>query len=260
MLKDKYTFDELVEIIKTLRGENGCPWDRVQTHESLKKNLIEEAYETIDEIDNKDNEKLCEELGDVLLQVVLHGQIAKDEGGFDINDIITGICRKMISRHTHVFGRDSADTPDEVIVNWEVQKRKEKSIESHTDALKSVSTALPALMRSYKLQDKAAKVGFDFPDIYDAFMKMSEEAEEFREACDEEDQNHIEEELGDLLFSLVNVARFVKVEPELALSKTAEKFIKRFSYIEEKAKEQGKKLEDMTLEEMDMLWNKAKKV
>lgn len=126
MMKDRYTFQDLVDIIKTLRGEGGCPWDRAQTHVTLKKNLIEEAYETIEEIDSKDKDKLCEELGDVLLQVVLHGQIAKDEGEFDIDDIITGISKKMISRHTHVFGEDTAKTPDDVIVNWEIQKRKEK--------------------------------------------------------------------------------------------------------------------------------------
>jgi len=259
-MKDKYTFDELVDIIKVLRGEGGCPWDRVQTHDSLKKSLLEETYETIEVIDKKDNEKMCEELGDVLLQVVFHGQIAKDEGAFDINDIITGVCQKMIYRHTHVFGEDTAETPEDVLVNWEKQKRKEKSIESHTDAVKSVSPALPALMRSYKVQDKAAKAGFDFPDIYDAFSKVDEELEEFREACGEDGIDHIEEELGDLLFSIVNVARFVKVQPELALGRTIEKFITRFAYIEDEAGKNGRKLDEMSLEEMDALWNKAKNV
>lgn len=259
-MKDKYTFDELVEIIKVLRGEGGCPWDRVQTHESLKKSLLEEAYEAIEVIDKKDNEKMCEELGDVLLQVVFHGQIARDEGAFDINDIITGVCQKMIFRHTHVFGEDTADTPEDVLVNWEKQKRKEKSIESHTEAVKSVSSALPALMRSYKVQDKAAKAGFDFPDIYEALWKVDEELGEFREACEEDSIEHIEEELGDLLFSIVNVSRFVKVQPELALGKTIEKFIQRFAFVEEEAGKNGRKLDDMTLEEMDELWNKAKNV
>lgn len=259
-IKEKYTFEDLVEIMKTLRGEGGCPWDRVQTHETLKKYLLEETYEAIEEIDKKDSEKLCEELGDVLLQVVFHGQIGEEEGTFDTNDIITGICKKMISRHTHVFGEDTAATPEEVLVNWEKQKRKEKSIDSHTAALKSVSVALPALMRSYKVQDKAAKVGFDFPDIYEAFMKMDEEMSEFREACDEDDPEHIEEELGDLLFSIVNASRFVKVQPELALGRTIEKFINRFSYIENSAIERGRTLDEMSLEEMDMLWKEAKKV
>jgi len=260
MIKEKYTFEDLVKIMKTLRGEGGCPWDRVQTHETLKKYLLEETYEAIEEIDNKDSEKLCEELGDVLLQVVFHGQIGEEEGTFDVDDIITGICKKMISRHTHVFGEDTAATPEDVLVNWEKQKRKEKSIESHTDALKSVSVALPALMRSYKVQDKAAKVGFDFPDINEAFMKVEEEMAEFREACDEDDQEHIEEELGDLLFSIVNASRFVKVQPELALGRTIDKFINRFSYIEKAALEKGRILEGMSLEEMDMLWKEAKKV
>lgn len=259
-MKDKYTFEELVEIIKVLRGEGGCPWDRVQTHDSLKKSLLEETYEAIEVIDKKDNEKMCEELGDVLLQVVFHGQIAKDEGAFDINDIITGVCQKMIYRHTHVFGEDTAETPEDVLVNWEKQKRKEKSIESHTEAVKSVSSALPALMRSYKVQDKAAKAGFDFPDIYEALLKVDEELYEFREACEEESTDHIEEELGDLLFSIVNVSRFVKVQPELALGRTIEKFIQRFSFVEEEAAKNGRKLDEMTLEEMDELWNKAKNV
>lgn len=260
MIKEKYSFEDLVEIIRVLRGEGGCPWDRVQTHESLKKSLLEEAYEAIEVIDKKDSEKMCEELGDVLLQVVFHGQIAKEEGTFDINDIITGICQKMISRHTHVFGADTAETPEDVLVNWEKQKRKEKSQESHTDALRGVSAALPALIRSYKVQDKAAKVGFDFPDIYDALSKVDEELAEFAEACEEDGTDHIEEELGDLLFSIVNAARFVNIQPELALVRTIDKFINRFEYIEKTAAENDRKLEDMSLEEMDELWNAAKNV
>lgn len=258
--KERYSFEDLVEIMETLRGEGGCPWDREQTHETLKKYLLEETYEVIEVIDKKDNEKLCEELGDVLLQVVFHGQIGKEEGSFYIDDIITGICKKMISRHTHVFGEDTAHTSEDVLINWEKQKRKEKSIESHTQALMSVSSALPALMKSYKVQEKAAKVGFDFSTSKEAFEKLEEEIDELKVACRESSQEKIEDELGDVLFSLVNVSRFIQVQPELALGKSVEKFIKRFSHIEASAIASGKKLEDLSIDEMNILWEEAKHV
>ena len=172
MLKGKYTFEELVGIMKFLRSENGCPWDREQTHMSLKKYLIEETYEVLEVIDLNDKERMCEELGDLLLQILFHAEIASEEGAFDINDVITGISRKMVQRHTHVFGEDKATTPEEVVDNWEAIKRKEKGVDSHAEVLKNVPANLPALMRSYKVQQKAAQVGFDWDNIDDVYKRQ----------------------------------------------------------------------------------------
>jgi len=217
MIKEKYTFDDLVEIMKILRSENGCPWDRVQNHESLKKYLIEETYEVLEVIDLNDKKRLCEELGDLLLQIVFHAQIASEDNEFDINDVITGICRKMVQRHTHVFGTDKADTAEEVLANWEEIKKKEKGMESQTEVLKSVPSNLPALMRSYKVQQKASQVGFDWKDIDSVFEKVYEEINELRDVYKSKDVERINDELGDVLFSIVNLSRFLKVQPELAL-------------------------------------------
>lgn len=258
MLKERYEFKDLIEIMKLLRSENGCPWDREQTHESLKKYLIEETYEVLEVVDLKDNKRLCEELGDVLLQIVFHAQIAQEDDTFDINDVITGICRKMVSRHTHVFGDAKADTPDEVLVNWEAIKKKEKGIESQTAVLKDVPSNLPALMRSFKVQQKAAQVGFDWDNVEDVFKKVEEEINELKEVFRSNNMERITDETGDALFAIVNLARFLKVQPELALTGTINKFINRFEYIEKSGAQVGKKLEDMTLEEMDKLWNEAK--
>jgi tetrapyrrole methylase family protein/MazG family protein len=257
-LKEKYDFNELVEIMKTLRSENGCPWDREQSHESLKRYLIEETYEVLETIDANDKKALCDELGDVLLQVVFHSEIARSEGTFDINDVITGICQKMIIRHPHVFGEGKADTPDEVLENWEAIKKKEKKLKSQTGVLKDVPSNLPALMRSYKVQQKAAQVGFDWDDIDDAFSKVDEEIQELRDVYKSNNVERITDELGDAFFALVNVSRFLKIQPELALSGTIGKFIRRFEYIEQQSTKAGKKLEDMSLAEMDELWNEAK--
>lgn len=258
MLKERYEFNDLVEIMKLLRSENGCPWDREQTHESLKKYLIEETYEVLEVIDLNDKKRLCEELGDVLLQVVFHAQIAQEDGTFDINDVITGICRKMVLRHTHVFGDAKADTADQVLENWEAIKKKEKGIENQTAVLKDVPSNLPALMRSYKVQQKAAQVGFDWDNVEDVFKKVEEEINELKEVFRSDNMERITEETGDALFALVNLARFLKVQPELALTGTINKFINRFEYIEKNSAKSGRKLEDMTLEEMDELWNEAK--
>jgi tetrapyrrole methylase family protein/MazG family protein len=259
MLKEKYEFKDLLDIMKLLRSENGCPWDRVQTHDSLKKYLIEETYEVLEAIDLKDSKKISEELGDLLLQIIFHAQIAEEEGAFNINDVITGISRKMILRHTHVFGADKADTPDEVVDNWEVIKKKEKGIESQTGVLKDVPSNLPALMRSYKVQQKAAQVGFDWDNSDDVFNKVDEEICELKDVYKSENMERIYDEIGDVFFSLVNLSRFLKVQPELALTGTINKFIKRFEFIESESKKDGKKLEEMSLAEMDELWNKAKK-
>ena len=258
MLKEKYEFKDLVEIMALLRSENGCVWDRDQTHESLKKYLIEETYEVLEAVDLNDKDKLCEELGDLLLQVLFHAQIASEEGRFNINDIITGISRKMVLRHTHVFGEDKAETPDDVVDNWEQIKKKEKGVKDQTGVLKSVPSNLPALMRSYKVQEKAAQVGFDWDKVEDAFKKVEEEVKELKDVYTSKNVERITDEMGDAFFALVNVCRFLKVQPELALTGTINKFIERFQYIEKESLKVGKKLEDMELAEMDELWNKAK--
>jgi len=258
MLKDRYEFSDLVDIMKILRSENGCPWDREQTHESLKKYLIEETYEVLEVIDLKDKDRLCEELGDLLLQIIFHAQIAAEDGKFDINDVITGICRKMIQRHTHVFGDAKAENADEVLVNWEAIKKKEKGQKSQTEVLRSVPANLPALMRSYKVQQKAAQVGFDWDNIDDVFAKVHEEIKELEDVYKSKNVERIMDEMGDVFFALVNLARFLKVQPELALTGTINKFIKRFEYIEQESEKMGKRLENMKLPEMDELWNKAK--
>jgi tetrapyrrole methylase family protein/MazG family protein len=250
-----YKFRHLVEVMEMLRAPEGCPWDREQSHETLKQFLIEETYEVLEAIDLKDMDKLAEELGDVLLQVVFHAQIAKEHGEFSMGDVITGICRKMIDRHTHIFGDVKVDSAEQVIDNWEAIKKKEKGLKSHTQVLKDIPAILPALMRSYKIQQKAALVGFDWDKPEDAMAKAEEEFRELREAYQSGSEDAIREELGDLLFAIVNVSRFLKQQPELALAAATEKFIRRFAYIEEHA---GKPLEEMTLEEMDMLWNQAK--
>jgi tetrapyrrole methylase family protein / MazG family protein len=258
MLKDKYDLQDLMEIMKLLRSENGCPWDREQTHESLKKYLIEETYEVLEVIDLNDKDRLCEELGDLLLQIVFHARIASEEGTFDMCDVITGISRKMVQRHTHVFGDAKADTPDEVVSNWEAIKKREKGMESQTSVLKGVPANLPALMRSYKVQQKAAQVGFDWEHAEDVLEKVKEEILELEDVYNSKNVERITDEMGDVLFSLVNLSRFLKIQPELALTGTVNKFIKRFEYVEQESTKAGKKLEEMTLAEMDELWEKAK--
>ncbi|MCX7711970.1 MAG: nucleoside triphosphate pyrophosphohydrolase [Clostridia bacterium] len=258
MLKDNYTFAELIDIMALLRSENGCPWDKDQDHQSLKRYLIEETYEVLEAIDLNDRKKLCEELGDLLLQIVFHARIAEEEGTFTIEDVITGISRKMILRHTHVFGEDKAETPDEVVDNWEAIKKKEKGVRNQTEVLKDVPSILPALMRSYKVQQKAAQVGFDWDNTEDVFKKVYEEIKELEDVYKSKNVDRITDEMGDVFFSLVNLSRFLKVQPELALTGSTNKFIERFQFIEEESARLGKKLEEMTLAEMDVLWDKAK--
>ena len=248
----RYTFEDLKGIMKELRQK--CPWDRKQTHESLKKYLLEEAYEVIDAIERKDWQALKEELGDLLLQPIFHARIAEEEGKFNIDDVVDHLCRKLIERHPHVFGEEKAQSAEEVLKNWE--KRK---IEKRSSVLEGVPKAMPALMRAEKLQRKASKVGFDWSDISQVEEKVKEEWNEFWQALKEGDREKIEHEFGDLLFALVNLARFLKIDPEEALQKANERFIKRFSYIEQKVKESGRRWEDFTLEELDRLWEEAKK-
>jgi tetrapyrrole methylase family protein/MazG family protein len=258
MIKDRYSFEDFIEVIRYLRSEKGCPWDREQTHKTIKEELIEEAYEVLEAIDNDDDENLKEELGDLLLQVVFHSQIATEDNKFDINDIITGICKKLIYRHPHVFGEENIDNSKDVINRWDRLKAKEKGVNSHTEALRRVPQSLPALMRSSKVQIKAAKTGFDWDNIDDIFLKLEEEVRELKDAVKSGEKERIIDETGDLLFSGVNLARFLGVQPEFALSKTTDKFIDRFDYIEKKAKEKGKNPDMMSLAEMDKLWDEAK--
>ncbi len=259
MEEKKYTLDDLVQVIRILRGENGCPWDRVQTHETIRQDMLEEAYEAADAIDKGNMGNLCEELGDVLMQVVFHAEIEAEKGGFTIEDVIRGICEKMVYRHPHVFGNGEvqADTAEQVLVNWEELKKKEKHTETQTEVMKNVPDALPALIRARKVQKKAADVGFDFPDALGAIQKVYEEIQELEESVKLENGTE-EEEFGDILFALVNISRFLKINPEFALTKAIKKFINRFEYIEKSALLQGKDLSSMTLEEMDLLWDEAK--
>jgi tetrapyrrole methylase family protein/MazG family protein len=250
-------FDELLEIMSALRGEGGCPWDRQQTRESLKPFIIEEAYEVLEAIDEKNPEAIKEELGDLLFQIVFQCQVAKERGEFEMADVITKIGEKMIARHPHVFGDANYKTPAEVLVHWEAQKKREgKQRESLLDG---VPKTMPSLLRAHRLQDRASRVGFDWEKVEDVLTKLEEELQEFRDALSSKKQGEIEDELGDIFFVLVNISRFVGINPEDALRKTISKFISRFRYIEMVAAEEGKKLSDMTLAEMDALWDEAKK-
>lgn len=256
--KKKYSFSDLLEIVEILRGENGCAWDREQTHESLKNCFIEETYEALEAIDLKEDEKIAEELGDVLLQVVLHSQIAKERSAFNVDDVITGLCKKLISRHTHVFHGDDIDNPGDVILNWEKIKKTEKGFQTQTEVLKAVPKNLPALMRSCKVQYKASGVGFDWEDTEDVFKKLQEEVNELYAAYKEGNRDAMDEETGDLLFSAVNLARFLDVAPELSLTRSTEKFIKRFSLLETVMGQRGLDFKNSTLAQMDEIWEEIK--
>jgi tetrapyrrole methylase family protein/MazG family protein len=258
-LDNTIDFNDFLRIMDTLRGEDGCPWDKEQTHESLKRYLIEECYEVLEAVDAKDEDMLVEELGDVLLQVVFHAQIGKEEGYFDIKDVIKGVSNKMIERHPHIFGKVKVENSEEVLANWDEIKKKEKGFETFTEELRHVPKNLPALMRAEKVQAKAKKAGFDWDKVEDALDKVLEEFEEVKNVYKSKNKARILEELGDLVFSAVNVCRFLDIEPENALNYTIDKFINRFEYIEKTALSKGMKLPEMTLEQMDFLWEEAKK-
>lgn len=246
-------FERLVQIMETLRSERGCEWDRSQTHESLKPYLIEEAYELLDAIDEKDDTKMTEELGDVLLQVVFHAQIARERGTFGILEVLRTLNEKLVRRHPHVFG----DSPAYSYQQWERIKSQEKGTQK-TSAIGSLNKALPALSLARRIQENAAAVGFDWPDVSGALEKVEEEVMELEQAVQQKNPKSVEEELGDLLFAVVNVARFSGVDPEVALRKATEKFAKRFATVENFAKERGLELKKMTLEQLDALWEEAK--
>jgi tetrapyrrole methylase family protein/MazG family protein len=250
-------FGEILNIVSALRGERGCPWDKEQTTESLKPFIIEEAYEILEAIDENNPEALKEELGDLLFQVVFQAQLAKERGDFDMADVIKKISSKLIERHPHVFGDADFKTSEEVLVHWEDQKKKEgKQSESIIDG---IPKALPSLLHAYKLQERVSRVGFDWSNIDDVIEKLEEELKEFKRAFNRLTREEIKDELGDIFFVLVNISRFIGVNPEDALGKSISKFISRFRYVETSASDLGKKLSDMTLEEMDELWNEAKK-
>lgn len=257
-MEKKYTIEDLIKILEVLRSPDGCPWDKVQTHESIKKSMIEESYEAIDALDSGDDKAFANELGDVLLQVVFHAQLAKERGAFDFDDVVGEICEKLISRHTHVFGKDKAGNEEEALTNWEKNKKKEKGLESYTAMLNDVPHHYPALMRAEKVQKKAKGVGFDWQEISDVYDKVYEEIDELKEAENIGNAAEIEEEYGDFLFAAVNLGRFLKVTPEIALAKASDKFIRRFAKMEDEAVKNNMDLADMTLEEMDKLWDKIK--
>ena len=254
--KEKYNFNDLLRIMEILRAPDGCMWDREQDHQSIRRNFIEETYEVCEAIDEQDPEHLKEELGDVLLQVVFHTQMEKEKGVFDIGDVADGICKKLIYRHPHIFGSVEVGSSEEILRNWDEPKRKEKHQETDTSALESVAKSLPGLIRAEKLQKKAAKVGFDWENAQGALEKVEEELDEVKRAMTGDGDP--EEELGDLLFAAVNVARHLKVDPERAMEKTCNKFVRRFAEMERQARQENKALSDLSLTELDTLWNRSK--
>ncbi len=254
--KPHYGYDDLLEIIRLLRSPDGCPWDRVQTHTSIRRGMLEEAYEAAEAIDTGNTALLREELGDVLMQVVFHADIEKDAGRFTMDDVCDGVVKKLLYRHPHVFGDGQAETAEAVLVNWDKLKRQEKGQKTTADALDAVARSLPATWRAEKLQKKAADAGFDWHDVSGALDKLDEETAELRRAV--EDGTNTEEELGDVLFAAVKVGRFCGHDSEKALHAACEKFIRRFRTMEQSAAAEGRELSALTLEEMTALWNGAK--
>jgi len=251
-------FERLVETVAKLRSPEGCPWDRAQTHESLKRFAIEEVYELVEAIESGDTDRVRDELGDVLLQVLLHAQMASESGRFDIADVCRTIREKLHRRHPHVFADTQVSGVDEVLHNWERIKRCEPGYDERESVLDGVPESLPALMRAAKLSKKAARTGFDWPDIHAIFDKLKEEVAELEQAVERGDSAEIKGEIGDLLFTVVNIARRAEIDPEEALRDMLKKFVYRFGRIEERARETGRDINQMTLEEMDEIWNKAK--
>ncbi len=249
-------FIKLIEIMSKLRGKEGCPWDQEQTHLSLRQHLLEETYEVLEALDEQNFPALKEELGDLLLQIVFHAQLAREENMFSMQDIIDAINNKLTRRHPHVFGDERVESAEEQIVLWEQTKLKKEGKKS---AIDGVPRQLPALVRAYRLQNKAATVGFDWPDIDPVWEKLNEEIAELKQAIQKKDKEWIEEELGDVLFSIVNLSRFLNCNPEDALRRTIEKFIKRFQLIEKRFASQNRSLQQATLAELDAVWDDIKR-
>lgn len=257
--KNSYNIDDLIEIVRLLRGKNGCPWDMEQTHESIKSDFIEEVCEAIEAIDLKDTELLKEELGDVLLQVVFHCQIETENSNFSFDDICDGICKKMIVRHPHVFGSVTVADSGEVLKNWDNIKQKTKGQKTYAETLESVAKSLPALMRAQKVGKRANRAGMDFKSADDAIKCINDEYLEFNEAYQCKNQNELEDELGDILFSCVNAARFLGIDAEQALNKAVNKFIRRFAETEKLVRLNGvDDMKSLSIDELDVFWHKAK--
>ncbi len=252
--KEHYDVADLVRIMEVLRSPGGCPWDREQTHQSIRRDMLEEAYEVAEAIDEEDPAHLKEELGDVLFQVVFHACMAQEKGWFDFKDVADGVCKKMIFRHPHVFGTVEADNTEKALDTWNAQKQQEKGQKTAGDTLDAVARSLPGLMRAEKIQDKARKAGFDWDETERAVEKLSEEVEELKQAI--RDHSNTQEELGDVLFAAAKVGRFLGHDSEQALHGTCEKFITRFRRVEEQA--EGKPLTEYPLSELEQMWQKAK--
>lgn len=257
--KEKYGVEDLRLIMKELRSEHGCPWDREQNHKSIRMDVLEEAYEVAEAIDSENTELLKEELGDLMLQVVFHSEIESEKGVFDLDDVADGICKKLIYRHPHVFGDVKVNNSADVLKNWDALKSKSKNEEKTSDRLKSVPKLLPALMRGEKVGKRAANVGFDFSDVNEVIDRLKSEISELEEAIKSESDIKIEEELGDILFSCTNLSRFLKKDSEKALTFAINKFIIRFSSVEALIEEDGKTFSELSQDELNEYWEKAKK-
>ena len=256
--KENYKAEDLINIVSILRGPGGCPWDAEQTHESIRKDFIEETYEVIEAINKNSTEMLREELGDVLLQVVFHTSIEAEKGVFNFSDVTDEICKKLIVRHPHVFGDVNVSSTEEVLTNWDAIKMNTKKQKTTAEAIDSIPRELPALMRANKVQKKAAKAGFDWPEVSGAFEKIGEEALEVKAAIDGGNEKEMLDEIGDLLFAVVNVARKTGIDPEEALTRATDKFSARFTLTEKMAQDEGVDMKSASLEKFDELWDKAK--
>lgn len=256
--KDKYDINDLLEIMHILRSDNGCPWDREQDHKSIRKDFLEETYEVVEAIDTEDSELLLEELGDVLLQVVFHSRIEEEKGGFDFGDVADGICQKLIVRHPHVFGDVTAETSSEVLKNWNNIKQQTKGQETYSETLESVCTALPALMRAQKIGQRAGRAGMDFKNALQVLDCLESEIAELKEAMEKGSAENIRDELGDVLFSCVNLARHLDCDAEEALTQSADKFVRRFKDAENLIRCDGADMKSLNIDELDAYWQKAK--
>lgn len=259
-IKDRYDIGDLLEIIKVLRAPGGCPWDAEQTHTSIKKNFIEETYEVVEAINKNNSDMLREELGDVLLQIVMHTEMEREQGGFCFEDVVDEVVKKLVARHPHVFGDVVAENSSQALESWNEAKSRLKGEKNKTQSMQSVPRELPALMRAQKVQHKASKAGFDWRSAHGAFDKLYEEINELKIAMNQGDSSLIEDEFGDVLFSCVNIARFINVDSEEALTKSTDKFISRFSSVEQMAREKGIDMKSSSLQVLDELWDNAKKI
>ncbi len=259
-IKDRYDIDDLIQLVTVLRAPGGCPWDREQTHQSIKKNFIEETYEVVEAINKNDAESLKEELGDILLQVALHAEMERERGSFDFNDVANDICQKLVIRHPHVFGDVVANNEKEALDSWDAIKLKTKGMKKQSESMLKVPREFPALMRAQKIQSKAAKAGFDWSSVDGAFLKLFEEINELKDALEKGSRSSVEDEFGDVLFSCVNIARFIDVDSEEALTSATDKFMNRYVLVEKLAEEKDVDMKNSSIDELDALWDEAKKM